>query len=162
MPLAYHNTVTTWNLHILVYIHNLSKTFPPLDTSESQNKTIYNSEKFIQTNEGTKGAMIPPTRENMEQAPIPTFLRRKKMINQWHLHRRNYDLKSANKQGKNTPLIHDPDHIKQKREVKYNWKHPKTGIKTYTLCLKRSKNPLHIHNSNIYTHIERQRKCNFS
>lgn len=27
------------------------------------------------TREGTKGAMIPPTRENMEQVPSPTFLK---------------------------------------------------------------------------------------
>lgn len=26
------------------------------------------------TSEGMKGAMIPPTRENMEQVPSPTFL----------------------------------------------------------------------------------------
>jgi hypothetical protein len=31
--------------------------------------------RYKPTSEGTNGAIIPPTRENMEQVPSPTFLK---------------------------------------------------------------------------------------
>lgn len=37
--------------------------------------------KVRRTSDGTKGAIIPPTRENMEQTPKPTFLLENKAKN---------------------------------------------------------------------------------
>lgn len=95
--------------------------------------------------------MIPPTRENMEQAPIPTFLWKKpKIINL---------LWSVIEQGKRL-ISHDPEHINWQRKVKCNWKHPKTGMKHVFVIKMKQKSPLH--SEYLHTHIERQNKCDFS
>lgn len=64
-----------------------------------------------------KGAMIPPTRENMEQAPIPTFLKKQKSLISDICTGEIVIRKMSLSKEKKKNLSHDPDHINRQSQM---------------------------------------------